>query len=66
MMIELVMTMQMAANKLATDLVNKSGYFIKKYNVEVDPMQRKVKVSEMSGFAGGLTKTRNSMQRLLK
>ena len=72
MMIELVSVgtdpqkMQMAANKLATDLVNKSGYFVKKYNVEVDPMQSKVKVSEMSGFAGGLTKTRNSMQRLLK
>ena len=32
---------------------------------EVDPLQKKVKVSEMSGLAGGLTKTRNSMQRLL-
>ena len=57
--------MQIVANKLATDLVNKSGYFVKKYNVEVDPLQKKVKVSEMSGLAGGLTKTRNSMQRLL-
>lgn len=57
--------MNAVANKLATDLVNKSGYFVKKYNVEVDPLQKKVKVSEMSGLAGGLTKTRNSMQRLL-
>ena len=72
MMIELVnhnndpKKMELAANKLLTDLMNKSGYFVKKYNVEVDPMQRKVKISEMSGLAGGLTKTRNSMQRLLK
>jgi len=72
MMVEVMQTnhdpqkMQVVANKLATDLVNKSGYFVKKYNVEVDPLQKKVKVSEMSGLAGGLPKTRNSMQRLLK
>lgn len=72
MMVEFMQTggdpnkMNTVANKLASDLVNKSGYFVKQYNVEVDPLQRKVKVSEMSGFAGGLTKTRNSMQRLLK
>jgi len=72
MMIEVIQAgndekkMTAAANKLATDLVNKSGYFVKKYNVEVDPLQKKVKVSEMSGLAGGLPKTRNSMQRLLK
>lgn len=72
MMVELVshtndpIKMEMAANKLATDLMNKSGYFVKQYSVKVDPLQRKVKISEMSGLAGGLSKTRNSMQRLLK
>lgn len=58
--------MELAANKLATDLMNKSGYFVKQYSVKVDPLQRKVKISEMSNLAGGLSKTRNSMQRLLK
>lgn len=58
--------MEIAAGKLATDLMNKSGYFVKQYSVKIDPLQRKVKISEMSGLAGGLSKTRNSMQRLLK
>lgn len=72
MMIEVVKSaddmkkMEIAANKLATDLMNKSGYFVKQYSVKVDPLQRKVKISEMSSLAGGLSKTRNSMQRLLK
>ena len=72
MMIELVSIgsdpakMQMVSNKLATDLMNKSGYFVKQYNVKIDPLGRKVKISEASSLAGGLSKTRNSMQRLLK
>ena len=53
-------------NQTVTELVNNSGYFAVKYKIQADPMSRKVKMTEIAGIAGGFTKTRNSMQGLLR
>jgi hypothetical protein len=52
-------------NQTATELVNNSGYFAVKYRITSDPKSRQIKMTEMAGL-GGFSKTRNSMQRLLR
>jgi hypothetical protein len=53
-------------NATISELVNNSGYFAVKYKVGVNPKSRQIKLTEMAGIAGGFTKTRNSMQGLLR
>jgi len=53
-------------NRTITELVNNSGYFAVKYRVEANPKGKQIKMTEMAGIAGGFTKTRNSMQGLLR
>lgn len=52
-------------NRTITELVNNSGYFAVKYRVEASA-KGNIKLTEMAGIAGGFTKTRNSMQGLLR
>ncbi len=53
--------------KVMTELINNSGYFAVKYKAKVSPtFPPQVQLSEMAGIAGGFSKTRNSMQRLLR
>jgi len=53
-------------NATISELVNNSGYFAVKYRVEANPKGKQIKMTEMAGIAGGFTKTRNSMQGLLR
>ena len=54
-------------NRVLTELINNSGYFAVKYKAKVSPtFPPQVQLSEMAGIAGGFSKTRNSMQRLLR
>ena len=53
--------------RVLTELINNSGYFAVKYKAKVSPtFPPQVQLSEMAGIAGGFSKTRNSMQRLLR
>lgn len=62
--------MEVGARKMSrilTDLINNSGYFSVKHKAKVSPsFPPQVQLSEMAGIAGGFSKTRNSMQRLLR
>ena len=54
-------------SRILTDLINNSGYFSVKHKAKVSPsFPPQVQLSEMAGIAGGFSKTRNSMQRLLR
>lgn len=54
-------------SRILTDLINSSGYFSVKHKAKVSPsFPPQVQLSEMAGIAGGFSKTRNSMQRLLR
>ena len=54
-------------SRILTELINNSGYFSVKHKAKVSPsFPPQVQLSEMAGIAGGFSKTRNSMQRLLR